>query len=52
MLIAAVFLIMALLVVLGGLAVIPYYLAKRGRDTQPGSYSLDQGKDPKDKESK
>jgi len=41
-----------LLAVLGGLAAIPYYFAKRGRDSQPGSYTLGQLKDPKDQERK
>lgn len=46
--VAAAFLVLALLLVLGGLAVIPYYFAKRGRESQPGSYTLEQLKDPKD----
>ncbi|MHC1680167.1 MAG: hypothetical protein AB9860_02810 [Methanomassiliicoccales archaeon] len=50
--VAAAFLIMALLFVLGGLAAIPYYFAKRGRESQPGSYTLEQLKDPKDQERK
>lgn len=50
--VAAAFLILALLFLLGGLAVIPYYFAKRGRDSQPGSYALEQLKDPKDQERK
>ena len=49
---AAAFLVLALLFVLGGLAVIPYYFAKRGRESQPGSYTLEQLKDPKDQERK
>ncbi len=51
-LVAAAFLILALVAILGGLAVIPYYFAKRGRDSQPGSYTLEQIKDPKDQERK
>ncbi len=50
--VAAAFLVLALLFVLGGLAVIPYYFAKRGRESQPGSYTLEQLKDPKDQERK
>ena len=50
--VAAAFLILALLVILGGLAVIPYYFGKRGRDSRPGSYTLEQLKDPKDQERK
>jgi len=50
--VAAAFLVLALLFVLGGLAVIPYHFAKRGRESQPGSYTLDQLKDPKDQERK
>lgn len=51
-LVAAAVLVLALLAVLGVLAAIPYYFAKRGRDSQPGSYSLEQLKDPKDQERK
>lgn len=51
-LVAAAVLVIALLAVLGVLAAIPYYFAKRGRDSQPGSYSLEQLKDPKDQERK
>lgn len=51
-LIAAAVLVIALLAVLGVLAAIPYYFAKRGRDSQPGSYTLEQLKDPKDQERK
>jgi len=43
---------LAVLLVLGGLASVPYYLAKRGRDTQPGSYSLEQLKDNREQERK
>jgi len=51
-LVAAAFLVLALVAILGGLAVIPFYFAKRGRDSQPGSYTLEQIKDPKDQERK
>lgn len=51
-LVAVAFLVLALLAVLGGLAAIPYYFAKRGRDSQPGSYTLEQIRDPKDQERK
>jgi len=34
------------LLVLGGLAAIPFYFAKRGQDPQPGSYKLEQIEDP------
>jgi hypothetical protein len=50
--IAVAVLVLALLAVLGFLAAVPYYFAKRGRDSQPGSYSLEQLKDPKDQERK
>jgi hypothetical protein len=50
--VAVAVLIIALLAVLGGLAAVPYYFAKRGRDSQPGSYTLEQLKDPKDQERK
>jgi len=50
--VAAAFLVLALLFILGGLAAIPYYFAKRGRESQPGSYTLEQLKDPKDQERK
>ncbi|HQQ24830.1 MAG TPA: hypothetical protein PLR51_00960 [Methanomassiliicoccales archaeon] len=50
--VAAAVLVIALLAMLGGLAAIPYYFAKRGRDSQPGSYTLGQLKDPKDQERK
>ncbi len=50
--VAAAFLVLALLFVLGGLAAVPYYFAKRGRESQPGSYALEQLKDPKDQERK
>lgn len=49
-LVAAAFLVIALAVILGGLAIIPYYLAKRGQDQRPGSYTLEQLKEPKDQE--
>ncbi len=51
-LIAVAVLLIALLAVLGVLAAIPFYFAKRGRDSQPGSYTLKQLKDPKDQERK
>ncbi len=51
-LVAVAALVAVVLVVLGGLAVIPYYFAKRGRDSAPGSYTLEQMKDPKDQERK
>lgn len=51
-LVAVAVLILALLAVLGVLAAIPYYFAKRGQGTQPGSYTLEQLKDPKDQERK
>ena len=51
-LVAVAFLVLVLAAVLGGLAIIPYYFAKRGRDTQPGSYTLEQVKDIKDQERK
>lgn len=51
-LVAVAALVLALVAVLGGLAVIPYYFAKRGRDSQSGSYTLGQLKDPKDQERK
>lgn len=51
-LVAVVVLAVVVLLILGSLAVIPYYFAKRGRDAQPGSYRLDQLRDPKDQERK
>ncbi|MBN1109522.1 MAG: hypothetical protein JXA45_02050 [Methanomassiliicoccales archaeon] len=51
-LVAAVFLVLAVALLLGGLAVIPYYFVKRGKDTQPGSYRLEQMDDMKDQERK
>jgi hypothetical protein len=51
-LVAAVFLVLAVAVLLGGLAIIPYYFVKRGKDTQPGSYRLEQMDDMKDQERK
>jgi hypothetical protein len=50
--VAVAVLVLALVAVLGGLAAIPYYLTKRGRDSQPGSYTLEQLNDPKDQERK
>jgi hypothetical protein len=51
-LVAVVFVALAVAVVLGGLATIPYYLLKRGRDAQPGSYRLEQMDEMKGKERK
>jgi len=44
--VALAFIAAVVIIVLGGLAAIPYYFAKRGRDSQPGSYKLEQIEDP------
>jgi len=50
--VAIFFLAAAALVILGGLAAIPFYFAKRKRDSEPGNYTLKQMRDPKDQERK
>lgn len=56
-LLAAIIIIVALVVIgtvvlliLGSLAVIPMYFLKRGKETQPGSYRLEQMDDLQQKE--
>ncbi|MCG7845302.1 MAG: hypothetical protein MIO90_07730 [Methanomassiliicoccales archaeon] len=51
-LVAVVVIAAVVLAILGGLAVIPYYFIKRGKDTQPGSYRLEQMDDMQQKERK
>ncbi|MCX6650598.1 MAG: hypothetical protein NT131_02935 [Methanomassiliicoccales archaeon] len=43
------FLAAVIILVLGGLIAIPFYFAKRGRDSEPGSYKLEQMEDPEQK---
>jgi hypothetical protein len=40
------------LMILGSLAIIPIYFMKKGKDTQPGSYRLEQMDDLQQKERK
>jgi hypothetical protein len=50
--VAIIFVAVAVLLILGGLAAIPYYFLKRGRDTEPGSYRMEQMDDMQKKERK
>jgi membrane protein implicated in regulation of membrane protease activity len=50
--IAIVVLVFAALVVLGLVAAIPYYFAKHGKESEPGSYDLEKVKPVKEDEKK
>jgi len=50
--VAVAVLVLAAAIILGGLAAIPYYFLKRGRDSEPGHYTLEQMEEPKNQERK
>lgn len=51
-LIAIAVLVAVAAMIIGGLAAIPYYFAKRGKDSAPGSYRLEEIDDMQRKEQK
>jgi hypothetical protein len=51
-LIAVIALVVVAAVIIGGLAAIPYYFTKRGKDSTPGSYKLEEVDDMRPKEQK
>ncbi len=52
MIVGIIILVLAGLIIFGLVATIPYYFAKHGKESEPGSYELDKVKPVKEDEKK